>query len=309
MTKPKFLKFIVFPVAFLITVLLVGFSVLYFLTPSNFSSPKLDHSHFRLQYIFQGEAENFGSPRYQVDYVKDVCSSGLTESPIHFHDDKDQIVHLHWQKVSGGQILKFYGLNKIGGIDNLMGWKLDDLWKGKLTAIPIHSKSLPQPRSQDKFWIYTGEKDKFEKRDFNDFINKDIESFLGTNSKIRTQFEEVEREEKNKKQTFNPFIIPVLAHGDGDGHDDTPEQIQEKNKKLAEAEKQKTESRNNFEDIILQKQDPNLQKPEPSEEELKDINNLLGNVIIFVQPDEPTTEQVQNRFNKLEPLSKSVCGG
>jgi len=46
-----------------------------------------------------------------------------------------------------------------------------------------------------------------------------------------------------------------------------------------------------------------------SEEELKKINNLLGNVVIFVQPNEPTSEQVKAKFDKLIPLGDSVCGG
>ena len=46
-----------------------------------------------------------------------------------------------------------------------------------------------------------------------------------------------------------------------------------------------------------------------TEEELKEINNLLGNVVIFVQSTEPTQEQIKKQFDVLEPLSPSTCGG
>lgn len=46
-----------------------------------------------------------------------------------------------------------------------------------------------------------------------------------------------------------------------------------------------------------------------TEEELTRINNLVGNVVIFVQQNQPTKEQIQERFNNLVPLHESTCGG
>lgn len=43
--------------------------------------------------------------------------------------------------------------------------------------------------------------------------------------------------------------------------------------------------------------------------ELERIHNLLGNVVIFAQKDEPAGQQVKERFQNLEPLTESVCGG
>ena len=48
---------------------------------------------------------------------------------------------------------------------------------------------------------------------------------------------------------------------------------------------------------------------ESEEEKLTRINNMLGNVVIFVQKDVPSDEQIKERFNDLEPLSDSTCGG
>ena len=40
---------------------------------------------------------------------------------------------------------------------------------------------------------------------------------------------------------------------------------------------------------------------EKSEEELTRINNLVGNVAIFVQEKEPTKEEIQAHFDNLVP--------
>jgi hypothetical protein len=302
---------------FIFTVLVIAVLTLFVITPANMRYPKTDHAHFRMQYVFLGQLEDFGAPRYQVDYVKDVCSGALTESPIHFHDEKNQIVHLHWQRVTGGEVLKFYGLNKIGGLDGYMGVKLDDLQKFKFTPIPIHSKSLPQPRPNDKFWVYTGEKDNFKKRDFNDFVSQDLETFFGKNSSVR------EGNEQNTAGLTLPGSIDVSAHN-GVSHGTASESEQHDAKTTKE--QASINGKNSSNNISLYEQArkelsqtaapvkefsstaPGNEKI-PTEEELKDINNLLGNVVIFVQPDEPANNQVKLRFDNLEPLTKSVCGG
>ena len=48
---------------------------------------------------------------------------------------------------------------------------------------------------------------------------------------------------------------------------------------------------------------------ETEEQRLTRINNLLGNVVIFVQNDPPTEQQIKDKFNNLTPLSNSTCGG
>ena len=311
--KNRLLRISVAALAGFLTLCVLVVTSLYLLIPSRFADPKPDHSHFRLQYIFRGEAENFGTARYQVDYLKDVCSGSLTDSPIHFHDDKDQIVHLHWQKMTGGDVLKFYGINKVGGLDDYMGLKLDKLFQfpPKLTLVPIHSKSLPNAAGEDKYFVYIGDKDKFEKKDFNQFLNLGLEDFLGKNSIIREQLEESQKEQKSFSFISNPFSTVVAqAHNNVEHSTTTEAQQHERDVKKAESEKQAIEEKNNqvkpnSNDKSTVKLDVNTK----TEEELKQINNLIGNVVIFVQPNEPTNEQIQARFNNLEPLALSVCGG
>ncbi len=293
----------------------------YLFIPSRFTNPKPDHYHFRLQYVFRGQAENFGAPRYQVDYIKDVCTGGLTESPIHFHDNIDQIVHLHWQGITGGDVLKFYGVNKVGGLDGYMGLKLDKLFQfpPTITTVPIHSQSLPKASGEDKYFVYTGDKDKFEKKDFDQFLNQTLEDFLDKDSILRLQREELEKEEKKSSYIPNPFAsVNALAH-EGEEHATVTEAEQhEIDVRKTELEKKAIEERNNIaktsslDSTVIKVATADKTEGDATtktEEELKEINNLIGNIVIFVQPDEPTNEQVQARFNNLQPLGLSVCGG
>jgi len=389
--KSKMWKIVTLLAGTLVSLVIISLLAMFFLTPSNFRSPRMDHSHFRLQYIFQGQSEDFAMPRYQVDYIKDVCNDALTESPIHFHDNIGQIVHIHWQKVTGGEVLKFYGLNKIGGIDGIMGWKMDDLAKFKLTQIPIHSQSLPQPKGNDKFWVYAGEKGKFEKRNFEDFVKMDLETFFDQKSIIRQNQEEedklktktsqnensnskinsnlsqnfvqnlenkntnvgvklTENLEKNLENLVKIGSLKVLAHNGIDHANETEAEIHLAETQRLEIEKKALEDRNNMvfsSQNNFQNQTTNssqnsqtlqnnsqqnsstnsnsqistnsnltsgqtssqISPSTKTEIELKKINNLLGNVVIFVQETEPTQEQIKLRFDNLQPLGESVCGG
>lgn len=306
----KFLKIGGIILASVLVFCLLTIASFYLFIPSRFTNPKSDHLHFRMQYVFRGQAENFGTPRYQVEYIKDVCKGDLTESPIHFHDNKDQIVHIHWQGITGGDVLKFYGVNKVGGLDGYMGLKLDKLFQlpPTITTLPIHGQSLPKASSEDRYFVYTGDKSKFEKKDFNQFLNQTLEEFLGKNSILRLQREELEKEEKKSSFILNPFdSIQTLAHF-GENNITIGEITQHK------IDLEKTEEGNTLAKLISGdnssgKEANTIITNTKTEEELKEINNLIGNIVIFVQPNEPTSEQVQARFNKLEPLSPSVCGG
>jgi hypothetical protein len=244
------------------------------LSSDNINYPVVDHVHFRMQYIYHGGAENFADSRYQQPYEKNQCTGGITDSPIHFHDNVDQIVHVHWKNITGGQVLKYYGLNQIGGVDNLLGYRWDKIKQNyKLTAVNIHGKILPQPTAEDKLYIYTGEKGTFTKRSVEDWSKQTLEEFFNKKSQLSAK--------------VNMFgSIPAQAQS-----------------LLSNGEVKQALDSNLNSDNLTENQ------TQPSEDELEQINNLLGNVVIFVQPDEPSEVEVANRFDKLQPLSLSTCGG
>lgn len=242
-------------------------SYVYAASPAVIRNPKFQHYHFRMQVLIDGKAENFGEEKYQTGYAKDNCNAALTVQPIHFHDNKDQMVHIHWDGMTGGMVLKYYGWNYIGGMRGALGYKLDNL--GDIQKVTTHGDVLPAVSKGNNFYVYTGDENGYQERSFDKFLHQDLESFFGVRSNLPPEGEQ--------QTTWLDNLFPkAYAHG-SESHGNAPH---------AEGD-----------------------EPETETEKLTRINNLLGNVVIFVQKDKPTDAQVKERFAKLEPLSDSVCGG
>lgn len=234
-------------------------------SPAVIRGPKLEHYHFRMQILVNGRAENFAEDKYQQDYAKDQCNAELPEQPIHFHDQKDQFTHIHWEGMTGGMVMKYYGWNYIGGINKALGYKLDDL--SDIQKVNTHGNFLPAVPGDAEFYIYTGDENGYQEKSFDDWKDQDLEQFFGKTSNFPAH-------EQNQQASWLDQLLPkAMAHGGADdGNDGEPGE-------------------------------------ETEEQKLTRINNIIGNVVIFVQKDEPTEQQIKDRFNALEPLSDSTCGG
>lgn len=239
---------------------------IYAVSPVVIRNPKLEHYHFRMQILVDGKAENFAEEKYQKGYVKDQCNANLPEQPIHFHDNKDQFTHIHWEGMTGGMVLKYYGWNYIEGIGGALGYKLDDL--KDIQKVTTHGNFLPAIPNDTIPYVYTGDENSYQERSFEDFKKQDLEQFFGKTSNSPAH-------ELNKQTTslLDGVFPKANAHGgEADGSDGEPGE-------------------------------------ESEEQKLTRINNLLGNVVIFAQKDKPSDQQIKERFNDLEPLSDSTCGG
>ena len=262
----KFKGFRVFVISFISLIVLSGLTIFVManvLSKDNINNPKIDHLHFRMQYVYHGEKVNLADAKYQQPYEKNQCGAAITESPIHLHDDVDQIVHIHWRNITGGQVLKYYGVNKIGGLDNIMGFRFDKL-KNKppeFSTVTAFKNPLPKPENDDKLFVYSGDKGDFKKREVSDWLSQTVETFFGQKSQL--------------SGATGPNLLGGI-------------------------------------EVKAETSDTNVSsdsKSAPTEEELKAINNFIGNVVIFVQKEEPADDQVNERFNNLQPLPLSSCGG
>lgn len=263
--RRKYIKVVTIIVVVLILIPALYAGYVYAASPAVIRNPKLEHYHFRTQILVDGKAEDFASQGYQKGYVKDQCNANLPEQPIHFHDNKDQFTHIHWEGMTGGMVMKYYGWNFIGGIDNALGYKLDNL--KDIQKVTTHGDYLPEIPKDANFYVYTGDENGYKERSFDDWKNQDLETFFNTTSNFPAH-------EQNKQTSLLNKIFPkASAHGgEDDGND-------------GEAGE------------------------ETEQEKLTRINNLIGNVVIFVQKDKPTDQQIKDRFNDLEPLTDSTCGG
>jgi hypothetical protein len=255
-------------VTFVLALLFIPISYagyVYAVSPEVIRNPKLEHYHFRMQILANGKAEDFSTKAYQTGYAKDQCNASLPEQPIHFHDNIDQFTHIHWEGMTGGMVMKYYGWNYIGGMSNALGYKLDNLKDPQ--EVTTHGNYLPAIPKDTAFYVYTGDENGYEERSFEDWKTQDLETFFNTTSNFPAH-------EQNKQASLLDKVFPkALAHGgEDDGNDgETGE--------------------------------------ETEQEKLTRINNLIGNVVIFVQKDKPSDQQIKDRFNDLEPLTDSTCGG
>ncbi len=238
----------------------------YALSPAVVRNPKLEHYHFRMQILVNGKAENFSEQKYQKGYVKDQCNANLPEQPIHFHDNKDQFTHIHWEGMTGGMVMKYYGWNYIGGLNNALGYKLDNV--KDIQKVNTHGNYLPKMPKDAQFFVYTGDEKSYKEKSFDDWKTQDLEQFFGVTS--NSPAHEIN---KGKQVSLLEKIFPkASAHGAADDGNDG-------------------------------------EAGETQEQKLTRINNMLGNVVIFAQKDKPTDQQIKDRFNDLEPLTDSTCGG
>lgn len=245
----------------LVVVLGLITSYLFAVSPAVIRNPKMEHLHFRLQVMIEGQAIDFSRPIFQQSYAKGQCSGELAAEPIHFHDQKNQFVHIHWAKMTGGLVLKNYGWNFIGGNKNVLGYRLDDL--PRIKRVPIHGQDLPALPKNATLWVYAGQQNGYQQRTIEEFTEQDLETFFDKQSNLP---------KTAQNSGFFAWLFPRASAHNGEIHGDTTVH-------------------------------------EPDEERLSRINNLIGNVVIFVQPTEPSDAQIKARFADLEPLSESTCGG
>lgn len=251
----------------IILAITVYMAYLFLNSPKVVRAPQMEHYHFRMQILVDGEAEDFSSQSYQTGYAKDQCNANLPEQPIHFHDNKDQFTHIHWEGMTGGMVMKYYGWNYIGGLNNALGYKLDDL--KDLQKVTTHGNYLPKVDNQNSFYVYTGDEQGYKERSFDDWKKQDLETFFGVTSNSPSH-----KINNGEQVSWLDRLFPkAYAHGgEDDGNDGEPGE-------------------------------------ESEQEKLTRINNLLGNVVIFNQKEKPTDQQIKDRFNDLEPLTDSTCGG
>jgi len=203
-SRIKLFLFVVLGIMFF-TGLFFGYR--YTSTPAHLRYPVFDHYHFRTQILVDGNTIDFSADEFQQEYDASSCSAELTGQPIDFHDGEDQMTHVHWGGITGGELLKYYGWNFIGGSDNSLGTRFD---QGLLSmhAIPIFGDFLPEIAEDIKFFVFTGDETEFEKRDWQDFLDSGLEEFFGTESLLNTTGEQV------GFNILDIFSGTVSAHGE-----------------------------------------------------------------------------------------------
>lgn len=157
---------------------LVG--ALYVFTPTAIRNPTNAHYHFRMNLEVNGKLVNFAENKYQTDALSDSCSAALTKQPIHFHDRVNQFVHVHWANMTGGEVLKNYGWNMIGGLPDTLGWRFD---KGNiLSPVSVHGNDLPSRPINTSYYVYVGNSSSYSEKTWKSFLDQPLTVFFNNSS-------------------------------------------------------------------------------------------------------------------------------
>lgn len=190
-------------------VLLTGgvYGYLYVSTPEYIRKPSYQHYHFRTQILVDGKAVDFSKDEFQkVIATSKTCSAEVGSVPIDFHDKMDQLTHVHWNGMTGGEFLKYFGWNFSGGSGELLGWRYDD---GLIpNSVKIYGKLLPSISKKTNFYVYIGDRKDYQQKSWNDFLNQDLETFFGKKSNIGHS------EELSFRNVLNWLFPKASAHGD-----------------------------------------------------------------------------------------------
>jgi hypothetical protein len=177
-------RFIIGTILVICLAFALSYGWMYIKTPAPLRKPQSAHYHLRLQIINNGKPVEFGKENFQTPYDKYSCSVNLPEEPIHLHDNINQFVHIHWQGITGGMILKNYGWNEIGDKDDVLGYRFDQSWWPH--TITIHGNMLPQRLSSAHFYLYTGDQTSHRLRNWPVFLNEDLELFFNDSANLET---------------------------------------------------------------------------------------------------------------------------
>jgi hypothetical protein len=137
----------------------------------NITYPKTIHTHFMIKLYNNGSIYKTNSLKAMSPSDQTLCSGLITSEPMHFHDNVEDMVHLHWQGITGGQFLKYLGANYIGGFDSILGIRLDKLKELKIIPIRTTDKMIkPYPDSLIKIYIKRVNSEDYENMSLHDFL-------------------------------------------------------------------------------------------------------------------------------------------
>jgi hypothetical protein len=216
--KKKLAVYIIMGIAAILVVAGGYWGYLFASTPSHMRNPQFEHYHFRTQLIVGGNPVDFSADEFQVPNEKGSCSIELGGHPIDFHDNIDQMTHIHWDGVTGGQFLKYYGWNYIGGSDDSMGRRFDQGMMN-MPHVPIYGNLLPDVPEGSNFYVYIGDEAGYEQKDWNDFLNQNLEDFFGKQSNLK------QNEQASNFRLDSWLFKGATAHGGIDDDHDEEELI------------------------------------------------------------------------------------
>jgi hypothetical protein len=270
---PKWLVVVGLSLSVMAILAISGSFAFYGITPAYIRNPESVNYSFRMQYLVEGEEKGWFESLDTTD--QDPCLSGLAELPIFIDDSNRQLVQVYWRGITGGDVLKYYGLNLSEGMDSLMGYQF---LEGQVLPkrINIQGQFLPPLETNQQLYIYTVNQEGYQKVKNAEFLDQDLQIF----------FEKYGYQDRNAPSLGNEIGSISTANLVEIDIDD-----------------------GGVSDVSLVSQDSqNILINDDVEGDNED-SRLLGDVIIFVQSKEPTETDLEDRLDKFIDLENSTCKG
>jgi hypothetical protein len=183
------------------------FSFTTFVSRPHFNSPQFTNYHLRLQLVFNGQLSPFINQTTQEINEFKVCDLGLITKPVYQNSFNSHLFRVNWEGITGGEILKYYGLNLVGGSDDTLGYRFNGFSRPQVIQT-LKALDL-KPSKQQKTFVYQNRQDGYTKIDPLDFLFKDIELVV-KKSNIRLQREQSQPKSVLGVRAFAQSEKPVV---------------------------------------------------------------------------------------------------
>lgn len=159
----------------LLVIVVVGWLAFSFASPLAVTFPRGTEYALRFQMVVEGQLVDFSQPAYQTELDERICSE-LSQRPVAFHGGQNQWLHVYWQDLSGGTILRNYGYKNFPPFENYLGVRADNF--PQFEPVAIHGNALPETDPSSQLYVYTGDQFGYTRRDESLFLEQPLEEFL-----------------------------------------------------------------------------------------------------------------------------------
>ncbi len=305
MSSTKRNLFFIFWIILLIVVMaIIGFN---FASPKSISVPQKSNDIVRIQVIINGEKVDFANSIYQDSDKSLVCNDELATKPMAFLANQNQILHLKWQDINGKIFLKNYGFENTGPFKDYLGIRIDML--PNIKPVSIFEEALPKPKKPYNLFVYTGDKFSYEQRDENSFLLKPFDRFLSEVDKkpVHESLDLITNAqvglEDGKDLNESTFLKEVMDNTEPINSS----QVQTPKAEFISDNPTQANQTPEQEEVIVDEEIIEITNEVISISDENSEDELLGNIVVFIQETEPTTKEIEDRFLNLNPYNKPKC--
>lgn len=288
-------------------IIIIGILGFNFASPRPITFPKKAEYQARLQIVVEGDAIDFSQQPFQNNALE-LCSNDIIDRPFGVYEGNSQIIHMHWENLTGANLLRNYGFKNTGPFENYLGVNLNNF--PDYEPISIQGNLITTPEETFEYYVYTGNQFTYTRRDETEFLNRSIKDLLTrelgekynwlSNINAHAQIgvesgEDLENELFISEQEAGPQqLITIPSEQEEVVTQAPPSDI---TAPVIEEVEEMIKEENNTDD----------KSEEVTIVDTEKLYNIIGNIVLFIQEKEPTEEEVIKKFLNLEKPQRYNC--